>query len=578
MVLREHRGGRWRLGAVGVVAVVALAAAACSSSSSSSGAKVTHSGGTLRLAVVGLDSLDPATVVPTNLADMVAVSLLDDGLTVIDPTHNQAAPALATKWTSNAPAGKATSGTTGTTTTPGTAGSSGPEAAPVGTTWTFTLDAHARFADGSAVTPADVVAALTAVAAKGNATLAGARLDVIKGYNELVAGKTKELSGLVAGDGVVRITTNAPDAELPLTLASPVYTVTKSGHEAESPSPTAPSGTATTVGPRLEAPVGAGSFKVLSDDGITLRLVRSPGSVAELDEVDLVREATSTAALAAVHDGDADWASVPPADRASATGGHVGYTLQSPLGAEEFFGINLASPTFANPLFRRAIIVATNRNTVVASALPGLEVNAGVVPIAVPGSVDDPCGAACDYSTDTAKALLAQAFPTGQIPTVEIDTDDDPGDVALANAVGAQLTAVGIPVKVTPQPFATYQSFITTGRQQLFRTGWVGLWPSAGAYLSPLFRSTSLDNSTAYSSAVADKALAVAAATADATQRQIDYQAAQKIIMSDYAVLPLASFTQVLALSTRVHDYSPRLDGTFNVDRVQVKGTTGTSG
>jgi peptide/nickel transport system substrate-binding protein len=402
-------------------------------------------------------------------------------------------------------------------------------------------------------------------------------LDVIKGYSELVAGKTKTLSGLVAGDGLVRITTNAPDAELPLTLASPVYAVTKAGHEAES-SPATTAGTATTLGPRLEAPLGSGSFKVLSDDGTTLRLVRSQESVAELDEVDLVREATSTTALAAVHDGDADWASVPPAEKATATGGHVGYTLQSPLGAEEFFGINLASPTFANPLFRRAIIVATDRNAVVAGALPGLEVSAGVVPTGVPGSVDDPCGTGCDYSTETAKALLAQAFPTGQIPTVEIDTDDDPGDVALANAVGAQLSVVGIPVKVTPQPFATYQSFITTGRQQLFRTGWVGLWPSAGAYLSPLFRSTSLDNSTAYSSPAVDKALAVAAATADATQRQVDYQALQRTIMSDYAILPLASFTQVLALSIRVHDYSPRLDGTFDVNRVQVKGSTTTTG
>ena len=53
--------------------------------------------------MVGLDTLDPARVVPTNLADMVAVNLLDRGLTSIDPGNNQAVPALATKWVSNAP-------------------------------------------------------------------------------------------------------------------------------------------------------------------------------------------------------------------------------------------------------------------------------------------------------------------------------------------------------------------------------------------------------------------------------------------------------------------------------------------
>ena len=560
---------RWSAAAV---ALVALVASACSSSSSNSQGGVTHTGGTMRLAVVGLDSLNPAQIVPTNLADMVAVNLLDRGLTAIDPTHNQAVPALATKWVSNAPKTKATASTGGSATTVP------PPPATVGTTWTFTIDSRAKFADGSAVTPAEIISSLTTVARKGNSTLAGARLDIIRGYASLVSGKSTTLSGLRAGDGTVSITTNAPDAELPLLLASPVYAVVKAGHEGTTTATQSTTqGTAGTPAP-LVAPQGSGSFRLLSDDGSTLRLVRSNGSPAELDEVDLIRQPDATTALAAVHDGQADWAAVPPDKKATATGGHVGYTMQSPLGAEEFFGINLASPTFASPLFRRAIIVAVNRNAVVSSALPGLEVSAGVVPAGVPGSVSDPCGSSCDYSQVTAKALLAQAFPNGQIPTVEIDTDDDPGDVALANAVGAQLTAVGIPVQVTPKAFASYQSFITTGKQQLFRTGWVGLWPSAGAYLSPLFRSTSLDNSTAFNSAVVDSQLAAAQATASGSKRQLDYQALQTTIMADYAVLPLASFTQVLALANRVNHYAPRLDGTFNVDKVEVTGSVGTTG
>ncbi len=522
--------------------------------------------------MVGLDTLDPTRVVPTNLADMVAVNLLDRGLTSIDPKHNQAVPALATKWSSNAPKPPSTTGA------PATTGTTVAAPSTVGATWTFTLDPQARFADGSAVTSADIIASLTAVARTGNSTLAGARLDVIEGYAELVAGKTATLSGLVAGDGSVRITTTAPDAELPLLLASPVYAVVKPGHELapKASTGTTAAGSSTTVA--LDAPQGSGSFKLAGDDGTTLRLVRSAGSVAELDEVDLIREPTASAALAAVHDGKADWAEIPPSIKAAATGGSIGYTLQSPLGAEEFFGINLASPTFANPLFRRAIIVAVNRDAVVSGILPGLTPSAGVVPAGVPGAVADPCGANCAYSIAVAKALVAQAFPNGQVPIVEIDTDDDPGDVALANTVGFELAQAGIPMKVVPQPFATYQSFITTGKQQLFRTGWVGLWPSAGAYLSPLFRSTSLDNSTAFSSAAVDAQLRDAAATGNESQRQLLYENLQRTIMADYAVLPLASYTQVLVLSSRVHDYSPRLDGTFEVNRVEVKAATGTTG
>ncbi len=560
---------RWALAVAGALT---LTASSCSSNSSSGHSAITHTGGTLRLAVVGLNTLDPARLVPTNLADMVAVNLLDRGLTAIDPAHNQAVPALATRWVSNAPAAPAPQATTGST------GTTVPAPTTVGTTWTFTIDPHARFADGSAVTPSDIITSLTAVARTGNSTLAGARLDVIEGYADLVAGKSTTLKGLAAGDGTLRITTTAPDAELPQLLASPVYAVVKAGHELAAPRATGTTAAGSTTTLALDAPQGSGPFKLAADDGRTLRLVRSAGSVAELDEVDLTREPTDAAALAAVRAGQADWAEVPPAQKARATGGSIGYTIQAPLGAEEFFGINLASPTFANPLFRRAIIVAVDRHAVVSGVLPGLVPSAGVVPAGVPGTVADPCGPNCAYSVAVSKALVAQAYPNGGVPLVEIDTDDDPADVSLANTVGYELAQAGIPMKVVPQPFATYQSFITTGRQQLFRTGWVGLWPSAGAYLSPLFRSTSLDNSTAFKSAEVDAQLRAAQAYAPESQRLLMYENLQRTIAADYAVVPLASYQQVLALAGRVHDYSPRLDGTFDVNRVEVKATSGTTG
>jgi ABC-type transport system substrate-binding protein len=205
--------------------------------------------------------------------------------------------------------------------------------------------------------------------------------------------------------------------------------------------------------------------------------------------------------------------------------------------------------------------------------LPGLVPSTGVVPPGVPGAVDDPCGTTCTFDQAAAKALLAQAFPSGQVPTVEIDTDDDPADVAVAQVVQVDLAAVGIPVQLKAQPFADYQKFITSGNQQLFRTGWVGLWPSPGAYLGPLFNSKSLDNSTAFASAPVDAQLATAMATASPSARHEQYGATERTIMSQSAVVPLASYRQVVALSGRVRGYAGRLDGTFDVNAVNVGGT-----
>ena len=110
--------------------------------------------------------------------------------------------------------------------------------------------------------------------------------------------------------------------------------------------------------------------------------------------------------------------------------------------------MNVASPTFANPLFRQAIVKAVNRDVVVPATIPGLGPSPRVIPTAVPGSSADPCGDPCKYDPEAAKALLAQAFPTGVIPTVEIDTDDDPGSMKLASVVQLGLASVGIPVEL----------------------------------------------------------------------------------------------------------------------------------
>ena len=59
------------------------------------------SGGTLRLALVAPDTIDPAQIVPTDPAEVITADLLFDALTAIDPETSEAVPALAERWTTN---------------------------------------------------------------------------------------------------------------------------------------------------------------------------------------------------------------------------------------------------------------------------------------------------------------------------------------------------------------------------------------------------------------------------------------------------------------------------------------------
>ncbi|MGZ4707202.1 MAG: ABC transporter substrate-binding protein [Acidimicrobiales bacterium] len=542
--------------AIPVVLAMIVAVACSSGKSSDSGAGDQRHGGTLRLAVVASTvgtitgtAIDPTTVGPTDQDAMVLVDLTSDSLTSIDPKTAQPVPALASSWSADS----------------------------AGTSWTFTLRDDATFADGSPVTALDVSTSLERIASKAGQSLAGARLDVIGGYGAFASGQAQHFSGIsVKDDHTLVITTGAPDAELPLLLGSPLYGVVKlvsssTGDDAGSTSSTAAGATTPAQ------VVGTGPFMIESGNDPLIHMTRSPGSAAQLDAVDAQRVTDSAAALKAVDAGQADWASIPPGEQASTQANPLPgvangtFTVVfAPLGAEEFFGMNVASPTFANPQFRQAIVKAVNRDTVVTATIPGLGPSPRVIPTGVPGSSTDPCGDACKYDPDAAKALLAQAFPDGVIPTVEIDTDDDPGSIKLASVVQLGLASVGIPVELKAMPLADYQRFVTTGQQQLFRTGWVGLAPSGAAYLDPLFRSGSLDNTTSFSSPDIDTRLAAALATQDTDSRNKQYAAIESSILGQSPILPLGSYLTAVAISTGLQDYQPRLDGTFVIDPVWV--------
>ena len=542
-----HRGSGGRSTVTALVAVGLILVAACSSGAkSATPSTARRAGGTLRLAMVGVDrEPDPAEVVATDQSQMVLLDLLADGLTSIDPTTQQPVPALATKWAADS----------------------------AGTTWTFTLADGVMFADGTAMTASSVVASLEHLAARPS-SLAGARLDVVVGSREFAAGTADHVVGLAAPDAqTVKITTTTPQADLPALLASPLYGVAKLP-EADL------ADTTVTTGPDTSPArwtVGAGPFRVASRAGDESRpstLVRSDGSDAQLDEIDLVPVPDAAAGVRAVQAGGADWSPAPAGTPASTSSGSgsASKVITSPLGAEEFFGMNLASPTFANQQFRQAIVRAVDGSKVVAVGLPALVPSGGVVPPGVPGSSADPCGDPCRYGPDQARYLLTQAFPDGQVPLVEVDTSDGVGDVAAADSVRDQLIAVGIPAEVKPLPFDQYQHFVTSGNQQLFRTGWVGLAPSAGAYLDPLFRSTSLDNLTAFNVADVDTGLAAAAAEPDTAKRQDRYAGLQQTILGLSPVVPLGSYVSAVALSNALQGYAPRLDGTFVVEQVTVSG------
>ncbi|HJR26214.1 MAG TPA: ABC transporter substrate-binding protein, partial [Acidimicrobiales bacterium] len=463
--------------------------------------------------------LDPAAASLADPAGQLVADLLYDGLTELDD-EGVARPALATAWTVD-------------------------EAFE---TWRFTLDEARTFASGRPVTATEVVGSLQHVIAGGDASLAALRLEDVQGFRAYLDGAAPTVAGLRALDArTVEIALATPLAILPELLAAPSYGITA---------------TPGTVPPPTDLDLsGAWAVRSAQADGSAVELARREGSAAHLEGIELRAHADAAEAYTAFEDGDVDWAPVPVERFGDAVGAY-GDDHFAPFQAELFFGLRADAPGLDKRQLRQAIAAAIDREAIVRAVYPDLaDPLDAVVPVGVPGRAADSC-AACDRDVVRARRLLAEGFPDGNIPTVAIDYDASPAQEAMAKTVADQLGAVGITTTQRAMPLPDYQRFIVQGGQQLFSFGWIGGYASPDAYLSPLFRSTSNDNLVALRSADVDYLLGQARAQADPAARAELWAEAQRFVLDEAFVVPIAQFRTQVVVADRVEALVHRVDGT----------------
>ncbi|MEO7429323.1 MAG: ABC transporter substrate-binding protein, partial [Acidimicrobiales bacterium] len=500
--MRARRG-------IGPLLVVA-ALAACSGGSDGPAATTSTrdpgkvvDGGTLRLGLGGPLQPDPAAANLGSPSDMLVLDLLHDGLTRLGD-DGAAVPALATEWTPDSTL----------------------------KTWVFKLDPQATFASGRGVTSADVVASLERVAKGGDTSLAALRLETISGFRAFVDGSAPHLAGLSAPDpGTVQIALDTPMSVLPILLASPVFGIVD----------VASLDAAVASGGRLAGLDLDGSWTVRSAKGDVVTLERRKGAAGHLDAVQVRSYADSAAAYDALDRGRADWALVPVERYGDAVKRH-GKAAFRPFHAELFFGMHVSSPNLAKLELRKAIAAAIDREAIVRAVYPDLAVPLStVIPAGVAGHDDGRCSS-CGYDPVGAKAIVAAAYPDGQVPSVAIDFDQSPAQEEMAGIVAHDLTAVGIPSTLRPKPLDEYKRFVVSGGQELFSFGWIGGYGSPDAYLAPLFGSAANDNLTAYASANVDAGLAAARANADPAAALRQWGEVEAQVLADAVVVPIAQF------------------------------------
>lgn len=518
------------------VVVVVLLAAGCTTAGPSGGPRADGDAvappGVLRVGLERPQSLDP--VHARFPAELLVVDQLFDSLTAYDPATLEVRPAVASRW----------------------------EATPDQKSWLFTIRPGAEFSNGRSITAADVKYSLERVARSGTDTLVAHQLGTIIGYtafreDETVGG----INGVSAVDaGTVRIDLEFPFAGFPAVLGHPALgIVAREAVEASSP-------------PFDEQPVGSGPFMIRSRSADVLRLIPAPGTRAELDSVEIHLARDSLAPYTDFLRGRLDWAAVP-AERVEEVEEVRGDEGFRPYPAQVMYGFNLEDETFADPRFREAIVRALDRPAIVREGFGDrVRPTSGLVAEGVPGHQPDACGDACRYDPARSRALLAEVFGDGPVPEVAIDYDDNPVQESIASAIAAHLRSVGIPTRLRAHPFAAYVNFAATGQQELFHLAWIATYPTADAFLTPLFYTGQDDNVTGFSDPEVDSLLAVARAEPDDHTREVVYQEAERQILARYPVIPLAQYETHTIVSDRVQGLQMSAFGTFDATRVSLTG------
>ena len=441
-------------------------------------------GGTLTVAITAPTSIDPALVPPADSAGTLVVRTMCDSLLGTDPRSGDDRPELA----------------------------SAVLVGGDGTVITIRLRRGVRFSDGSRLSAADVVAALTRVARPEVASPNAALLEHVQGFQQLQQDEDKahgRLAGLSAIDPrTVQVALTTADSGWVRTLATtaavpiPRRDGRDNGFGSFSARPTC-------VGPyRLAAPWQPGQ-PVIS-------LVRSkaydggnPGDTRAgrgwADRIVFRIYPSETAAYDAYRRGEVDIAQVAPAS-ADAARPLLGSALVSaPDATLGYLGLPTTVAPYDDPHVRVALSMALDRAAIVRDVYhggrsPARGLYAPVVGDAVWRAAA--CGPNAPAFADVAgaRALLGTRIDALRRAPVPLYFDDEFANRALVTEVAAQWhRALGLTVRPVAMNFADYLPKATQapGFDGPFRLSYASASASPADYVGDLVSAAGIDSTNA---------------------------------------------------------------------------------
>lgn len=525
----------------GAAFALATLLAACGGGSTKSNATAT--GNTLVVARVK----DAVTLDPAQATDGLSLNLTQEvlwGLVRFKPGNFDIAPAIAQKWT----------------------------ASPDGKQWTFLLKPGLKFSDG---TPIDAQAVkfnfdrwrLTSDPNHGN--------DVYGYYATMFGGFPGVITGVrVANPSTVVFTLARPQAQFLHNVAMPSFAIA---------SPTALRNDHDGFGRK---PIGYGPYTVaewVKDDHITLQAnplwKDGPAPAYAMIQVrDIPDQATSVLSM---QRGDVDILTDPRPDDAKQLAARKDLTVyQDPSNNNSYVAMNMDKPPFDKLAVRQAVAHAMNVDQIVkAFYTRGAVVADNWTPPGMLG--ENPAVKHYPFDPAKAKALLAQAGVNGFATQLYYPTAPRPympEPQRIAEAIQANLKAVGINVTLVPLEWAVFLDKVRNGEHPMCLIGWSGDNGDPDNFMYALLDkdvANAKPNGQNYSFWRDEKfhqLMLAGQATTDPAKRAAIYRQANAMIHDQVPAIPVVHTTVPVVLKSSIGGFVPKPDTAINFELLKPKG------
>ena len=242
------------------------------------------------------------------------------------------------------------------------------------------------------------------------------------------------------------------------------------------------------------------------------------------------------------------------------------YVLHSePELSTTYLQFNMTTPVLKNKKVRKALNYAIDRNKLVEKTIKNQAYGVGQYGITPPlrksfenYDFDGVGNVSYSYNPDTARALLAAAgYPDGKnFPTLEMQFRLGSVDYLIASEIQKQLLRVlNINIEIGAVEFNVMLDNKSKGVSDIFRTNWVGDYPTPEAFLSNAYgkvvpksqHDPSFLNTSRYHNPNFDELFEKGTTAATATEANQYFSEAEKILMED-AVFIILWYGEDMAL------------------------------